>query len=257
MFSRLLWALAVTVLLLGPAGKPAQAQAARGKKYALLVGVKKYNHARLPDLYFTENDVTELAKLLRPAGYEVTLLTDSQGQKPTAANIKAALAKLMKDRGKGDTVLVALAGHGLQVKVKDRDESFFCPSDARLNDVSRLVSINRLLADFADCGASVKLLLVDASRTGHDARGARPFDVNLVPRPPRGFAALFSCSSGQHSFESEKLGKGHGVFFFHVLEALRGKAKDKDGEVDWASLSRYVTRAVSRQVPVLIGGGAR
>ena len=35
---------------------PAWAQPARGKKYALLVGVKEYDHAGLAPLSYTEND---------------------------------------------------------------------------------------------------------------------------------------------------------------------------------------------------------
>jgi hypothetical protein len=94
---------------------PGWSQGAKGKKYALLVGVKEYNHNKLPDLKYTENDVTELAGLLRPAGYEVTLLTQAQGRKdprrkPTAANIRAALKKLLAEKGKRDTILVALGG---------------------------------------------------------------------------------------------------------------------------------------------------
>src|SRR6202043_2449234 len=54
-----------------------------------------------------------------------------------------------------------------------------------------------------------------------------------------------------------KLGKRHGVFFHHVLEGLRGKAKNARGDVTWARLTEYVTDAVSDDVPILIGGGAK
>src|SRR5262249_28601996 len=36
-----------------------------GGRYALLIGVKAYGHDKLPDLQYTENDVAELARLLR------------------------------------------------------------------------------------------------------------------------------------------------------------------------------------------------
>jgi hypothetical protein len=39
------------------------------RKIAVLVAVKAYNHADLPDLEFTENDVTELGDLLSKADY--------------------------------------------------------------------------------------------------------------------------------------------------------------------------------------------
>src|SRR5262249_54090625 len=43
----------------------APADEGRGRKYALLVGVKSYEHSKLPDLRYTENDVEDLARLLR------------------------------------------------------------------------------------------------------------------------------------------------------------------------------------------------
>src|SRR5258708_7585886 len=71
----------------------APAQPEEGKKSALLVGVKAYDHFKLSPLKYTENDVTELALLLRPAGFDITLLTDSEGKKdkarkPTTENIR-------------------------------------------------------------------------------------------------------------------------------------------------------------------------
>jgi hypothetical protein len=63
-----------------------------------------------------------------------------------------------------------------------------------------------------------------------------------------GCAALFSCSAGQRAFETEKLGKGHGVFFYHALEALRGKAKNAKGEVTWGALAEHVSSEVPRAV---------
>jgi TPR repeat protein len=238
--------------------------AAKGKRYALLVGVKDYDHAKLSPLRFTENDVVELARLLSPAGYDVTLLTDSEGKKdaakrPTGENVRRALQALMAKKAREDTVLVALAGHGVQLTVKEKDISFFCPKDAQLNDAETMLSLDRLFKDLDACGAGVKLLLVDACRNEPGARG-RNLDVDNVPRPPRGTAALFSCASGQLAFETDKLpgGKGHGVFFYHVLEAMRSESlRNARGEVTWGRLVEHVTEKVSEAVPRLVGGGAR
>src|SRR5262249_3199401 len=94
----------------------APAHAEEGRQDALLVGVKDDDHFKLCPLQYTENDVTELAQLLRPAGFDVTLLTDSEGKKdkgrkPTAQNIRAAIKKLLAGKARRDTVLVALSGH--------------------------------------------------------------------------------------------------------------------------------------------------
>ena len=67
-------------------------------------------------------------------------------------------------------------------------------------------------------------------------------------------AAFFSCSASQRAYEHPDL--KHGVFFYHVLEGLRGKAKNSNDEVTFNSLVDYVGGNVERDVPKLIGGGA-
>jgi uncharacterized caspase-like protein len=206
-----------------------QAQTDKGKKHALLVGVRDYRSGKFESLRFTENDVEDLASVLRKTGgfHSVRVLTTTRGKTkpsdaPTAANLRAAVEKLLAGRGSDDLVLIALSGHGVQSKVKgkEREDNYFCPADAQLNDAATLLSLSGLLRDLDDCGAGVKLLLVDACR--NDPRLGRSVDADSLPKPPRGTAALFSCKSGERAFESPKL--RHGVFFHHVLEGLKGKA---------------------------------
>src|SRR5262249_2847424 len=70
-----------------------------------------------------------------------------------------------------------------------------------------------------------------------------------------GVAALFSCASGQSAYEHN--GLKHGVFFHFVIEGLKGKAKNEDGEVTWDGLALYVKTQVKRQTPKLLGPGAQ
>jgi formylglycine-generating enzyme required for sulfatase activity len=251
---------------------PARTQAVAPKRYALLVGVGEYDHARLRDLRYAENDVEELGKLLKQGGYdEVVLLTSKRGRiveaaQPTAANIRKQMKRLLAQVRKADVVLVALAGHGLQVRVtergKEREECYFCPSDARPSDSRDYSELARTLLPLAEVfraldtsGAGARLLLVDACR--NEPGTSRNLDVDHLPRPARGTAALFACKSGEMAYETPKLGKGHGVFFHYVLEGLRGQAANEDNEVTWHKLTYHVQHHVMRQVPKLIGGGAR
>jgi hypothetical protein len=236
-----------------PAAEPRRAA---GKRYALLVGVKEYEHSSLSNLRYTENDVAALAKLLRPAGYQVALLCDSAGQrnarnKPTLRNIQAQLRVLLARCTKRDTVLIAFAGHGVQLG--GRKDAFFCPCDARPNDPRTLVSLKGVYDQLDDSGAGVKLMLVDACRNDPRNRArSRSAGVTAgnAPRPPKGIAVLFSCASGQVAYEHEDL--RHGVFFHSVLEALGGKAKDEDGEVTWNRLAEYVSKQVPLHVNRLV-----
>src|SRR5262249_52874621 len=60
---------------------------------------------------------------------------------------------------------------------------------------------------------------------------------------------------GQSAYEHADL--KHGLFFHAVLEGLRGKAKNEDGEVTWDDLALFVKRQVKRQVPKLVGPDAQ
>src|SRR5262245_5483546 len=139
--SRLLCGLAVLILFAPLAYAEDKPQ---GKKLALLVGVKDYDHNDLTTLKHTENDVEELATILQSqrAGFKVVVLTSTRGARdkklrPTAENIRAQLKALLEKITRHDLVIIGLAGHGLQMTItdsttkKDRDESFFCPADAK------------------------------------------------------------------------------------------------------------------------------
>ena len=232
------------------------------KRYAVLVGINRYDHPKLPQLQYAEADVTAMADVLAQAGYQVTLLTGSAADddhRPTKANIERQVHDVLRQCGAGDMVLLAFTGHGVQFDGKK--DCFFCPLDGRpfRDEVGTLVSLSTVYGELDKSFAGMKVLLVDACRDDPDAgRGARGINADGAPRPPQGVAALFSCRAGDRAYETDKL--GHGVFFYHVLQGLKGAAKDGEGEVTFAGLAAYVSRRVSRgdtSVAQLIGGEAR
>ena len=231
-----------------------------GKRYAVLVGVNDYDHAKLKPLKYAEADAAELRDVLKAAGYETTLLTTAAGKAtasaaPTKANVEKALAAVLDKGKRRDTILVCLAGHGLQFD-KGRG-AFFCPRDANPSEdrTDTLVSLAGVFKLMDDSGAGVKLMLVDACRD--DPKATRGIDASAI-RVPKGVASLFSCSAGERAYEVEKY--RHGAFFYHVLEVLRGKhpkALNKNGEVTWDGLQLVVRDLVSDAVPEVVGDGAR
>jgi formylglycine-generating enzyme required for sulfatase activity len=245
------------------------------RKVAFVVGVAKYDHA-FADLQFPERDAADLAATLRQGGFDVVLLTGSAAGKDRATrkNIEDRLAELLDGgpRGgpddtlpnalanavadahkirKGDLVLVALSGHGLQLEVADpsapggnREDAFFCPVDAKRNDPKTLVSLSHLLDEvLAPCG-SRNLLLVDACRDIADPnkgrKGVEGRDMALKGET----AVLFNCGRGEKSWENKDL--GHGVFTHAVLRGLRGEAATK-GVVTWSSLVSHVQEEMASE----------
>ena len=205
-------------------------------------GWREYEHSSFAELKYTENDIEELAKVLAEGGYEVTLLTTTRGKKdaklkPTASNIRAQLRRLSSQVTRNDMLLIGLSGHGVSWPVvdpktrKEKEESFFCPADDRLNSDETLdelrktmIPLGELFRRLEESGAGVRLMLVDACR--NEVKGTRRnVDVDNLPRTKKGTAVLFSCKSGEVAFETDKLGKGHGVFFYHVIRCSRARRR--------------------------------
>src|SRR5262245_11866429 len=87
------------------AANPANADG--GKRFALLIGVKTYQHPKLEPLRFTERDVSDLGELLGAHGFATTILTTTAGKldpskTPTSSNIDAAFRRLNASAGKDD-----------------------------------------------------------------------------------------------------------------------------------------------------------
>ena len=240
---------------------PLLSSAAEGVKHALLVGVQDYKGTGLGNLKYCENDVHGLAKLLPNLGYateNIILLTrkasrekDSDALRPTATNVRKWLVDVCKSAKPADTVLLAFAGHGAQLK--QTNKMYFCPLEANLDKLDTLISLDEIYAMMEkDCLASVTVMLVDACRNdpleGRAAGDERIVSVTLpqIPDPPGGMAAFFSCSKGQKAFESDEL--QHGVFFNCVIEALGGKALNAAGEVTVPQLEDYI----SQRVPAIV-----
>jgi formylglycine-generating enzyme required for sulfatase activity len=246
---------------------PAAAQnESPGRKLAFLVGVNEYRHAKLDKLEFAERDVAELGEVLGSQGYQVVLLKGADAQ---IDQIQTKLKELLKKASSHDLILVALAGHGLQPS--GSSDAFFCPYDAnptieeqngtepnRVKFPETLLPINGkdgLIARLDESGIGQKLLMVDACRNDANAGRGRGVAASIVSLPEQTWVML-SCSRKERAFETKKLGGGHGVFFYHILEGIRGKAANENGDVTWGRLAEFVSENVAKAVPVIIGGGA-
>jgi sulfatase modifying factor 1 len=117
-----------------------------------------------------------------------------------------------------------------------------------LKDKETLLAIDDVMGMLNEksCLAANKVLLVDACRNDpSDGRavgipkGLQSVTRPVVPKPPGGTVALFSCSQGEISHESLK--QKRGFLFHHVIEGLSGKAANQQGEVTWTQLVAYVT----------------
>lgn len=252
---RHMFRLSLLLLLLLPLAANAQA-----KKYALLVGVNKYDHTAMnqPEpLKYAEADVKELEQLLKKSGYTVDLLI---GEKATRAAIAEKIAGLSAKGNSDGVVLVALSGHGIQLE--QDDEAYYCPYDARMREAVRdgrkltdmrgnaliepdprtLIKLTDIVVAFKLSPAGSRVLLADCCRNDPTS-GRSPRAVGSGIRPdqlPDRTAVILSCSQGQRAWEDKKW--GHGAFFYHVLAGL------SQGESSASALTAYLEKNVAKDV---------
>jgi tetratricopeptide (TPR) repeat protein len=244
----------VSLLVLATlAAAPGFHRAARGETYAFLVGVSDYQSKdQLRSLNFASTDMVSFAGVLRNSGVpdrNIVNMNDRQSNprfKPLGRQIVKEFHLLLATLEPEDSLIVALAGHGVQLGAEA--DTYFLPADAELKDPSTLINIKTLYEEMDRSGAGRKLLLVDACRNDPEADNARSAGI-AVPPPrrlaedpvPKGTAALFSCKSEQRSFEDPKL--QHGIFFYQVIRAWEGAADlDRNGQVTLEEMESFVRR---------------
>src|SRR5262245_2401641 len=155
---------AVAVVLIASSWAPACL--ARNVNYAFLVGVSNYQRGELKPLRFPRNDIIDFADELQKTGFKrenIVLMHEGQrdpDRLPEAKKIKKELDLLLGSVEEGDTLIVALAGHGVQFL--GDSINYFCPVDAVLEDRTTLVPLDQVYKGLDACAASRKLLLVDA-----------------------------------------------------------------------------------------------
>ena len=114
--------------------------------------------------------------MLKADGYKpgnVVLMTQTAGADdtrflPLAANVRKELKLLLDEVDEDDSMLIALAGHGVQFQ--GENESYFCPADARLADRSTLIPLSEIYKALENSRAGLKVLLVNACRNDPQGR---------------------------------------------------------------------------------------
>ena len=253
---------------------PISAQPAKPKKYALLIGINKYNHANMNKpkaLEFAERDIASAKDLFEKAGYEVDVLL---GEKATLKAIRHALDNLANKGSADGVVVVGFAGHGVQPD--GGAEAYYCPFDTGMRvakkngkpvlkdgkrviecDPDSMLPLTEALTALKLSPAGARLLLADCCRNDPaTGRGAGVGTGLKLGDLPDNTAVLLACSRGQKAYEDKAWGEGHGAFFYHALDGMRGKAADKNGRITGRRLADHLEDTVPDDVAKVKKGGA-
>ncbi len=160
------------------------------------------------------------------------------GDAPTRANIEDAL-DMLRGAGQTDTVMLFVAGHG----VNDGPNYRFVPTDAAWGEQSLLKpssAVSWYAFQDALTGANGRrILFLD---TCHSANA---FNQRLLGDSYEANIMVYSSARGdQEAQEDARLGGGHGLFTYALVEGVNGRARDGGGEVRADGLRDFVKARV-------------
>ncbi len=240
----------------------------KAKRWALVIGVDKYQDPQISPLKGSDNDARLIADaLVRYAGFpqdQVILLATNQPleRQPTRVNILRRLSNLSTAVPKDGLLLISFAGHGME----RGGQAFLLPADAQISDqISFLeetaISLNRVKERIKETGVGQVIVLLDACRNDPGGRADAPnqlstaytngFNFDVRNREVQAFATVYATGIGQRAYEYTE--KKQGYFSWAMVEALKGSAANDKGEITLSQLVKYVQDTVPKRLAIDLG----
>jgi hypothetical protein len=224
------------------------------ERWALLVGIDKYDDEDINSLRFAVADVLALKEVLidpMHGGFKpekVRVLTNDEA---TKGNILKGLTNWLPIAEEDDTVLIYYSGHGVQ----HNGESYLLPVETDLSIISAYGIRNRDFMEAVDAIKANKVItIVDSCHSGGVSASAKGDGEILgdsfyesfreASKEASGRVTLSSSSPDQQSYEWAE--KGHGVFTYYLVEGMRGYAdEDNNGIITFLELKKHVEGKVT------------
>jgi hypothetical protein len=184
-----------------------------GSRFALVIGNANYPDAEAP-LKEPVNDARALADELRGDGFEVEVV---ENLKKDA--MRQAFDRFYRKLTKGSAALLFFSGYGIQSNSK----TFMIPVDAQIWSEENVrqdgIGYDQVLAEMNKGGASVKIVILDASRRNpFEPRFRNKGSAGLGPIfAPSGTLVMYSAAPGSLVNESKS---GRSLFVTELLKAL-------------------------------------
>ncbi|MDX2066417.1 MAG: caspase family protein [Fimbriimonadaceae bacterium] len=274
--------MAVALLLMAgiasasPRMLPALSSVTAGEKIALLVGVNEYEGDDWSDLRYALNDVNMLADALEKQGWTVLKMTTNANRNsvnyPSAENIRKRIRGLAATMTSADLFMFYFSGHGFT----RQGAAYLATPEADSADLNRTnLPVTDLISLSSRLASERKVFMIDACRNSTDkALVIKKADIqdteqmsdtmmqalSAISTRVRGAAVITSCREGQTSIEDARL--GHGLFTYHIIRGVEGRAAAEGKPVTAGALTQYVAKKFrddnldARQTPYFILTGS-
>ncbi|MCK4793169.1 MAG: caspase family protein, partial [Desulfobacteraceae bacterium] len=232
--------------------------------YAVIIGIGQYKDPTIPTLKYTNVDAENLHDLLidpRKLGIHEENIKLLLNEDATLQNIKSTVGTwLLRKADEDSTVIIFFSGHGgVEPDPSGLQAKYLLPWDALRNDLYATSISSR---DFEGLLLRIKsnrlVMFLDACHSGGVISREGIKDVDTIETlcadltTGSGRAIIAASKGNQQSFEDDKL--SHGIFAYHLLEALKNKADtDRDGKVTLIEVFNYLVREVPKTAWELAG----
>lgn len=215
------------------------------KLHLFAVGVSDYTSPSLSKLGYAAKDAQDFVSTITASDlsmYErLTPPVIFTNQDATKSNIEKGLATLAKEVDQDDVVMLFFSGHG----VMDGEDTYFMSVDAAGDDPYTGVDfslIRKNMTKMKDKKCKV-LIFMDACYSG--AMYSTKSNLKNITFVESDIVGFYSSTASQTSAEFSA--DENGVFTKALISGLKGKAKNKEGEITTFGLGKYISDYVSKQ----------
>lgn len=251
------------------------------RTFAVVIGISEYEN--LSRLKYADDDALAFKDYLineTNIDQQKDLFFYQNNDLKTDKELIGTIREIKREAKKGDVVYFYFAGHG---DVENPDEGYnqaYLVFSNAMNSVyySSGIKMDELNTELdilvSKTNANVVLIL-DACRSGK-IKGKSDFQIEdairrstliheMYTQESTNFVKILSCGADEYSREGREWAqdgyKGHGLFTYYLLRALRGEDEsdqNKDGLVQVLDLDLYLKTQVSRvssmnQIPITDG----
>jgi len=229
---------------------------------ALVIGVEDYLDKHVGNFNYAASDASDIASALKRYGgfrkEQVVLLAtgESRDRQPFRSVILQQLDELRNRVKQDDLLLIYFVGHTFE----NAGKTYLLASDSYTNNERLLsdtaINVEQLKEGIRSSGAGQVMLIFDSFRqapVGESFSSQLSFDVRK--NEATAFATLLSASAGQRAYESQVKKQGHFTSVF--LEAVKGKAVNRNRVVTLESLINYLRTTVPQEAQHELGANAQ
>jgi DNA modification methylase len=228
------------------------------KRIAFVIGIEDYkgrDRNSLSRVDYARNDALAfknvLVSKLGVNEEDIAMFIDDQADR---SSIKYDLIQALSSLTAEDQFLFYYAGHGFQIDSRN----YLTTHDTHPNGIAEtsLSLQDDILIRLQESKCKSGMFFIDACATETKASPARSFlpnfdgqEFEVVEDEHEYLATFLSCGRGQSSYPSSRL--EHGIWTYHLIEALSGKASTAlraEKYVTDHSLMRHLTTEVPKSV---------